>query len=195
MSVFAAAPKSGYCSTFLCLHMNWLLRTPWRSEYRAIQGWHYSSILIHLQPPLNYPHRKKGASNVIGWHTYQWSWYRSMEERPRRDSESRSATTTLLLENLHGNAANLVATTALPLPPLRSRSRIALSAQSYVEVLQYEYMKFMFQLRQLFFWISSFQHGMAGYWWLMLETGWMIKYVFLTSTFYVFWDLHIGRLT
>lgn len=69
----------------------------------------------------------------VHWHTYQWSWYRSMEDRPRRDSESRSATTTLLLENLHGNAANLVATTALPLPPLRSRSRIALSAQSYVK--------------------------------------------------------------
>lgn len=116
--------------------MNWLLRTPWRSEYRTIQVWHYSSILSHLQPPSNYPPKKKDASNVIGrvhWHTYQWSWYRSMEERPRRDSESRSATTTLLLENLHGNAANLVATTALPLPPLRSRSRIALSAQSYVK--------------------------------------------------------------
>lgn len=191
MSVFAAAPKSGYCSPFLCFHMNWLLKTPWRSEYRAIQVWHSSSILIHLQPRLNYPPRKKDASNVIGrvhWHTYQWSWYRSMEERPRRDSESRSATTTLLLENLHGNAANLVATTALPLPPLRSRSRIALSAQSYVEVLQYEFVKFMFRLRQFFFWSSSFQHGMADYWWLMLETGWMIKYVFLTSTFYVFWD-------
>lgn len=40
---------------------------------------------------------------------YQWSWQRSIEDRPRRERESLSAESTLPRPNLHGSAANLVA--------------------------------------------------------------------------------------